>query len=157
MKYLFLFSIFFLLNSRLHAQSNTDSILYLKQGPVNFGYVFRWIEEPFSVRDPGIYISVYSKSAEVSSLREGHVKDIRLIHDKYAILIKTHDSVFVYSNLSKANCKIGDRIRRGQLIALMSKEDKEIVFELEFGILIVSSRKSLNYIDLFEFLEKSQS
>ena len=152
MKCFFLFLAFYTVTSSLNAQRISDSILNIRQSIVNSGFVCKWVEKPFSLRDPGYSIPIFSDHAETFSLREGIVKGIRVVNKRFLVLIESNDSVFVYSNLSYVRCEVGKCLRKGDLIGTISKDDEEIKFELEFGILVKSSRKSLNFIELFRFL-----
>lgn len=135
----------------LNAQNHTDSILYLKKGVVNSGYILKW-KELSNLADPAPFIIVYSNSSVVLSIGQGYVSNIKDTEFGYIVVIKSNDTAFAYSNLHSTNCKIGDSVHDGMVIGTMLKSEREPEFELVFSMMLMKNHYSLGYHELFRFL-----
>lgn len=121
MKFKFLAVIFLLMNCLIYSQYRC---------PLNSGEIVP-IKQRFYVHVDESIIKIKSKSDDVFSISNGKV--IKIINSDldYSIIIKDDHHYFVYSNISKTNLLMNDKVKKNQLIAHAIK-DKNEYYLLQF-------------------------
>lgn len=132
------------------SQKKIDSVQYVYKYPFKEGYIK--YKEKGAMHNPIPFVYIYSKENDVFALAAGKVERIFRIEDEDLVMIRKGDTTFQYSNLDTAIVKVGNTVRKGELIGKVKKDDDQNRYELIFGM--VAGMKRMVYPDYANFLNK---
>jgi hypothetical protein len=96
-----------------------DSVL-ITEFPLREGRTFLFFDTSFAIVDPPPFIMIESDSNRVFSINNGVVENILEKDSAYFVTIKTKWNKYItYGFLERVNCKIGEKVKRNQIIGLL--------------------------------------
>ncbi len=134
-------------------------VVYLKTSPLVNGYTLvepqaetnkRYVDLP----DPTV--SIYSDKPDVFSLTGGVVAATFSTGGSSVVLVKEHDSFFVYQNINEILVKKDDAISKGMKIGMLAAAPIDVVYKLGLQIWTGTEEKPtiIEPEDIIGFLAK---
>jgi len=119
-----------------------DTIVHLKQSPLMNGYTVSHPDKTHQVYNPNIGIYIYSDKQDVFSMSGGTVTSCFSLGSTFTVLIKSHDTFFVYNSLYTANVKNGDPVAKSMKLGTLSKNaDANGAYELDFQVWLANEKQ----------------
>ncbi len=140
-----------LLMSLAVAARDGDNVVYLKKSPLVNGYTILPIHD-LKLVEKGTYlpnhgIDIYSDSNSVFSLSSGSVSACISVGDDFKLMVKSHDTFFVYGHLNEVSFKKGDTVLKQMKVGTISRAEDNPGYEVNFQMWLLRKKGKVKEIE----------